>query len=100
MATVFKRGGSDNRGGRWYFAFFDHRGQRQVRSARTTDRAAAERIAAKLEADAALRREGVIDPVLESVVRESQRTIESHLEDFKAKLNAAQCCPKHIRNTE
>ena len=47
MATVFKRGGNGNRGGRWYFAYFDHRGQRQVRSARTTDKAAAERIAAK-----------------------------------------------------
>lgn len=100
MATVYKRGGSANRGGRWYIAYFDHNGERQVQSARTTDKAAAERIAAKLEADAALRREGVIDPVLESVAKESQRTIESQLEDYKAKLIAAQCCPKHIRNAE
>jgi integrase len=100
MATVYKRGGSSNRGGRWYIAYFDHNGRRQSRSARTTDKATAERIAAKLEADSALRREGVIDPVLESVVRESRRAIESHLDDYRAKLSAAQCCPKHIRNTE
>jgi integrase len=100
MATVFKRGGSDNRGGRWYFAYFDHRGQRQVRSARTTDKAAAERIAAKHEADAALRREGVIDPQLDAVAQESRRTIVSHLDDYKAKLSAAQCVPRHIQNTE
>jgi integrase len=100
MATVFKRGGNGNRGGRWYIAYFDHNGQRQARSARTTDRAAAERIAAKLEADAALRREGVIDPHLEGVSRESRRTITSHLDDYKAKLSAAQCNPRHIQNTE
>jgi hypothetical protein len=46
MATVFKRGGRANRGGRYYVAFFDHAGKRQVRSARTTDKATAERIAA------------------------------------------------------
>ena len=33
-----------------------------TKSARTTDKASAERIAAKLDADAALRREGVVDP--------------------------------------
>ena len=38
--------------------YFDHTGKRQSRSARTTDKTAAERIAAKFEADAALRREG------------------------------------------
>jgi integrase len=100
MATVYKRGGSGNRGGRWNIAYFDHNGKRQVQSARTTDKAAAERIAAKLEADAALRREGVIDPVLETVAQESRRTIESQLDDYKAKLIATQCCPRHIENTE
>jgi hypothetical protein len=53
MATIFKRGGKGKRGGRYYISYFDHHGNRQTRSARTTDKAAAERIAAKLEADAA-----------------------------------------------
>lgn len=100
MATVFKRGGNGNRGGRYYISYFDHNGQRQSRSARTTDKAAAERIASKLEADSALRREGVIDAQLEAVVHESRRTLESHLDDYKAKLSAAQCNPRHIQNTK
>jgi integrase len=100
MATVYKRGGKGNRGGRYYIAYFDHNGQRHSRSARTTDRAAAERIAAKLESDAALRREGVIDAHLEGVARESRRPLESHLDDYKAKLSASHRAPRHIKNTE
>ena len=57
MASVYKRNGR----GPWIIAWFDHTGKRRDRSSRTTDRRAAERIAAKLEADAALRRDGVID---------------------------------------
>ncbi|MBC8350390.1 MAG: site-specific integrase [Planctomycetes bacterium] len=99
MATVYKRGGKGKRGGRYYISYFDHRGQRVSRSARTTDKATAERIAAKLEADAALRRDGVIDPTLEGVSKESQRTIESHLADYEAKLRAADRTEKHVRYT-
>lgn len=100
MATIFKRGGSGQRGGRYYISYFDHAGVRQTQSARTSDKSAAERIAAKLEADAALRREGVIDPHLEAVSQHARRTIESHLEDYKAKLSAANCHPRHICSTE
>jgi len=100
MATVFKRGGTNNRGGRYYVSYFDHNGARQTRSARTSDKSAADRIAAKLEGDAALRREGVIDPHLEGISLEAKRTVASHLDDYKAKLSAAQCHPRHIQNTE
>ena len=47
MASVFKRGGKNNRGGSYCIQWFDHNGQRQTKSARTTDKATAERIAAK-----------------------------------------------------
>ena len=46
MATVYKRGGRNQRGGRYYISYFDHNGHRVSRSARTTDKATAERIAA------------------------------------------------------
>ena len=55
-------------------------------AARTTDRATAERIAAKMEADAVHCREGVIDPTLDAISRESRRSIESHLADYEDKL--------------
>jgi integrase len=99
MATVYKRGGTGNRGGRYYIAYFDHRGKRLARSARTTDRATAERIAAKMEADAALRREGVIDPTLDGISRESRRTIESHLADYEAKFWTADRSDDHVKRT-
>ena len=99
MATVFKRGGKANRGGKYCISYFDHEGKRITRSARTSDKAVAERIAAKLEADIALRRDGVIDPQLDAICDESRRSVESHLADFEAKMQTANRKPKHITTT-
>lgn len=101
MATIFRRGGQgkEGKGNRYYFSYFDHLGNRITKSARTTDKGAAERIAAKYEADAALRRDGVIDPRLDRLKVESQRTIESHLVDFEAKMVSAGRAVKHVRST-
>ena len=89
MATVYRRGGQRNRGGRYYISYFDHSGQRIPRSARTNDKATAERIAAKLEAEAALRRDKVIDPTVDNIQRESQRTVESHASLDTHRISAA-----------
>lgn len=86
MATVYKRGGRNQRGGRYYISYFDHNGQRVSRSARTTDKATAERIAAKLEADAALRRDGVIDPREDRFATEDRRALAEHVADFQSVL--------------
>lgn len=99
MASVFKKGGKKNRGGYWYIKWTTHDGKVVRKSSRTTDKAAAERIAAKYETDAALRRTGVVDPGLEQVGEQARRTIGSHLEDFKAKLKSANRDPKHIEQT-
>ena len=80
MATVFKRGGKKAKG-YWYASWTNHNGKRATKCTFTTDKATAERIARKHEADAALRRDGVIDPTLDAVSKESQRSIESHLTD-------------------
>ena len=98
MATVFKRGGRKSKG-EYLFAYTNHRGVRQTRSARTTDLEAARRIAAKFEADAALRVDGVVDPRLETLGEQSRRTIEEHLADFKAKLSAAGASVDHLTRT-
>ncbi|MFQ5735052.1 MAG: tyrosine-type recombinase/integrase, partial [Planctomycetaceae bacterium] len=99
MASVFKRGGKNNRNGRYYVSWVDHNGKRQSKSAKTTDKATAERIARKREADAALRRDGVVDAALEGISRESQRSVESHLADYEAKLRAANRTEKHVAGT-
>jgi len=39
MATIYKRGGKGKRRARYYIAYLDRAGVRQVRNARTTDRA-------------------------------------------------------------
>ena len=98
MATVFKRGGKRAKG-YWYVQWYDHSGKRQSRCTRTTDKATSERIARKYEVDAALRRDGVIDPMLDAISKESQRSIEAHLTDFESKLRAANRTDKHITST-
>ena len=99
MASIFKRKGKSNRHGYYYLSWHDHRGKRHTKCAKTTDKATAERIAAKLEADAALRREGVIDAALDAIGKESKRTIESHLADYESKMRAANRSDQYIRET-
>ena len=99
MATVFKRGGKRNRGGYYYVAYKDHTGRRITKCARTTDKAAAERIAAKLESDAALRRDRVIDPKTDGYRDHEARPLTDHLADLKTHLLAKGNTKKHARET-
>ena len=99
MASVFKRGGKRNRSGKYYISWHDHTGKRRSKCSGTTDKAAAERIARKYESDAALRRDGVIDPTLDALKGEMQRTIDSHLVDYQHKLRTANRTQAHIDGT-
>ena len=96
MATVFKRQGKGN----WFIDWFDHTGKRQSKSARTTDKAAATRIANKLEADAALRRERVIDTAGDDLVKHLDRPVKEHLADFISALRAKGCSDLHVTRTQ
>ncbi|MEQ9380037.1 MAG: recombinase XerD, partial [Pirellulales bacterium] len=99
MSSVYKRGGSKNRGGSYYVSWRDENGKRRVKSAKTTDKATAKRIAAKLEADVALRSHGVIDRSTEVTERESKRPVDSHLSDFDSKLRAAGRTDRYVTET-
>ncbi|MCA9206354.1 MAG: hypothetical protein KDA59_25050, partial [Planctomycetales bacterium] len=99
MATVFKRGGKGNRGGYYYVSWFDHTGKRRTKCAKTTDKAAAERLAAKLETEAMERRSGLIDATAEAIGEQTRRSIESHLADYEAKLQAGKRDARHVRST-
>lgn len=72
--------------------------KRVTKSTRTTDKRAAERIAAKWEADAALRRENVIDPRLEQLANEGELPIEHHLANFRASFDSANRTVNHIEH--
>jgi len=89
MASIFKRGGSKNRGGDYTIQFIDHTGKRVTRSSGTTDKQAALRIAAKLETDAALRRSGVVDTKAEVLAQEGKKSFTEHVGHYRAKLTAA-----------
>src|SRR5262245_17655753 len=96
MASVFKQKG---KGDSWYAAWKNANGEWERKCTNTTDKAAAKRIAAKYEADAALRRDGVIDPRVETINGQSRRTIENHLADYEAKLKGANRTAAHISKT-
>lgn len=98
MSSVFKRGGKKAKGP-WYATWQDHTGKRRTKCTGTTDKATAERIARKHEADAALRREGVIDPAQEAVLQQSRRSVESHLVDYEQKLRAAGRTDEYVCDT-
>ena len=85
--------------GPYLVAWFDHTGKRHTESTRTTDKETAKRIAAKRDADAALRREGVIDPRVEEIGQQARRLLEDHLKDFEAKLRAENRTEGHVKRT-
>src|SRR3954462_8239021 len=88
MATVFKRGGKNNRGGYYYASWYDHNGHRRTKCTRTTDKATAERIARHHENAAAQRREGLIDPNDDRYAAEGRKPLDEHLGDYTAALEA------------
>jgi hypothetical protein len=71
MASVFKRKGV----GSWLISYYDQAGRRKEKSSRTTDFRAAERIAQKIEADVALRRDGVVDARHERLTEENKKPL-------------------------
>jgi integrase len=96
MASVYKRGGK----GKWYAAWMDGSGKQRTKSTGTTDKAAAERLAKKYEADAALRRDGVIDPSEDRFSAEGKRPLLEHLDDYHANLLARGNSEKHCDGTK
>ena len=75
MAGIYKK---DDKGP-YIIAYFDHTGHRREKSSGTTDHAAAERIAKKLGADAALRRERIVDARHDRFAAENRRPIPMHV---------------------
>jgi len=92
MASIFKRKGV----GAWLIVFFDEQGRRREKSSRTTDRRAAERIAAKIEADVALRRSGVVDVRAERLAAANQQPLQKHVEAYLAHSEHAGQARRHV----
>jgi len=87
MASIYKRGGKRNRDRCWCITYYERPGvRRTVRGCR--DRAATEALARKLEADAMLRREGVIDPKADAYAAAEAKPLDDHLAELAAALEA------------
>ncbi len=95
MASVFKRKASKF----WHVSWTDHTGKRCFKSTQTTDKQAAQRIANKHEADAALRRDGVIDTRAESMQLESSRPVREILGQYEANFRSSDKTLQHIEAT-
>ena len=96
MASVYKRNGK----GKWYAAWMDMNGKQRTKSTGTTDKAAAERIAKKYEADAALRRDGVVDPSEDRYAEQGRRHLTEHLGEYHNYLVAKGGTEKHAKETK
>ncbi len=96
MATIFKRGGKGN----WIIQWFDHKGDRREKSSRTTDKRLARQLAGKLESDAMLRREGVIDPSTDKLTEHRKSSLADHLSEYLADMRHRGCSPRHVRTVE
>ena len=70
--------------GPWVAAYFDYAGKRRIHSTRTTDNATARRILAKLVADTALRRDGVINPRHDRYSIEGRKPLTEHIATYQA----------------
>jgi len=82
--------------GCWLAKWHDHNGKRRERSTRTTDKAAARRILAKLIADTALRREGVIDATKDRFAIEERKRLSDHVADYIAHCRHIGQATRHI----
>lgn len=82
--SIYKR----REGAPWVISWTEHDGQRRELNTRTVDRASALRILSKKTADAALRREGLIDPAMDRIADAARVPISDHVAAYV----------KHCRN--
>ena len=92
QGTLFKRTPGGCLIARWY----DCRGKRREKSTGTTDRRAADRILRKRVADAALRKDGVVDASKDGFLAADQRPLGEHVEDYLTHCRHAGRSKKHI----
>ncbi len=90
MATIYKR---NQDGGKrrtpWYIGYTDHTGRRRTVKG-FTDKAETERLAAQLEDDARLIRQGLKEPDSELLAEHKHAPISGHVQEFE----------KHLRNRD
>jgi hypothetical protein len=96
MASVWKPRGKKNRRGVHKYAYVKEKGKRTTGYG-CTDLEATWQIVRKLEADAKLRRSGLIDPREEGYAAAERKPLSEHVTDWEAVLEARKVGDKHVR---
>jgi len=95
MASIYRR----RKKGPYYITYFVRPGQRKTVKG-CKDKAATEALARKLEADAMLRREGVIDPKNDRYAAAEAKPLKDHLADMVVALKAKAVTVKQAETVE
>ena len=97
MATVYKRNRDNGkRHAPYWIQYHDHEGSRRTKKG-FTDKRATEALAAQLEHDAMLRKQGLIDPDQERVVKQKKTPLAEHLAAFETSIGKNS--DKHVKLT-
>jgi integrase len=94
MASIYRR----KKGGYFYITYQVRPGQRRTVKG-CKDRAATDALARKLEADAMLRREGIIDTQAEKLAHAEFLPLEKHLETFETVMRGKGGTLEHVDRT-
>jgi len=94
MASIYRR----KKGGCFYITYQARPGERHTVKG-CKDRAATGALARKLEADAMLRREGIIDTQAEKLAHAGFLPLEKHLETFETAMRGKGGTPEHVERT-
>ena len=79
--------------------YFDENGKRRKAPTGCGDKATAQQVADRLQADAALRKRGIINATQERFAAEARRPLSEHVAEFRAVLEARENTPKHVDMT-
>lgn len=99
MATTYKR--KEDKGkpnACWYLGYKDENGKQRTKKG-YTDRKATKELAEKLERDARLRREGLIDPQAEKLRDQRQAPIDDVVDLYETGLKSRRTTVKHVSLT-
>lgn len=99
MASIFKVGKQkSNKRAPYMIEYVDHTGKRR-RKRGFTDKALTQQLAAKLEHDVMLRREGLVDPKKERQIAVRQQPIGEHIAEFEKALKRRGSTEDHVKKT-
>jgi len=97
VASIFKKG-RDKRKKRasWYISYTDENGKSRMKKG-FTDKGLTEQLAAQLEKEVWMRRNGMVDPLAEEMAKHRQSEISVHVEEFKSTLRRRKRTEKHVK---